>query len=92
VLNPSIEIREGYENHAVLTADGRALNGFIEDQDAQVVVLKAADGQRTVIKRDDIDETRVLPTSVMPEGLLKELSNQQIRDLFAYLRATQPLP
>jgi putative membrane-bound dehydrogenase-like protein len=92
VLDPSIEIREGYENHAVLTADGRALSGFIEDQDAQVLVLKAADGQRTVIKRDEIEETRALPTSVMPEGLLKQLSNQQIRDLFAYLRATQPLP
>ncbi len=92
VVNPSIEIREGYENHAVLTADGRALSGFVEEQDAQVVVLKAADGQRTVIERDDIEAMRALPTSVMPEGLLNELSEQQIRDLFAYLRATQPLP
>ncbi len=27
----------------------------------------------------------------MPEGLLKDLSDQQVRDLFAYLRSTQPL-
>jgi hypothetical protein len=27
----------------------------------------------------------------MPEGLLKGLSAQQVRDLFAYLRSTQPL-
>jgi hypothetical protein len=27
----------------------------------------------------------------MPEGLLSELSDQQVRDLFAYLRSTQPL-
>ena len=27
----------------------------------------------------------------MPEGLLKDLSEQQVRDLFAYLRSTQPL-
>jgi hypothetical protein len=29
--------------------------------------------------------------SLMPEGLLKELKEQQVRDLFAYLRSTQPL-
>ena len=27
----------------------------------------------------------------MPEGLLNDLSDQQVRDLFAYLRSTQPL-
>jgi hypothetical protein len=34
---------------------------------------------------------RASPQSLMPEGQLKELSEQQIRDLFAYLRSTQPL-
>jgi hypothetical protein len=29
--------------------------------------------------------------SIMPEGLLRTMSEQQIRDLFAYLRTTQPL-
>jgi hypothetical protein len=27
----------------------------------------------------------------MPEGMLKGLSDQEVRDLFAYLRSTQPL-
>jgi hypothetical protein len=30
--------------------------------------------------------------SLMPEGLLDPLNDQQVRDLFAYLRSTQPLP
>jgi putative heme-binding domain-containing protein len=92
VVNPSIEIREGYENFAIYTLDGRALNGFIEEQDPQVVVLKSVEGQKTVIPRDDIDEMQALPRSIMPEGLLKLYSEQQVRDLFAYLRASQPLP
>jgi len=29
--------------------------------------------------------------SLMPEGLLRDLTDQQVRDLFAYLRSTQPL-
>jgi cytochrome c1 len=35
---------------------------------------------------------KAVPVSLMPEGLLKDLSEQQVRDLFAYLRSTQPLP
>ena len=92
VVNPSIAIREGFENYAVFTLDGRTLTGFIDDQDSRVVVLRSNDGQRTVINRDDIDEMQAISRSIMPEGILKTLKDQEIRDLFAYLRATQPLP
>jgi putative membrane-bound dehydrogenase-like protein len=92
VMNPSAEIREGFENYIVLTTDGRALTGFIADQDTNVVVLRGADGQNVTVGRDEIDEMTATRQSVMPEGLLKDLGDQQIRDLFAYLRATQPLP
>lgn len=92
VVNPSAEIREGFENHLIQTGDGRTLNGFIVEQDKQVVVLKGIDGQSVILPREEIEELRAVPTSLMPEDLLKSLTDQQVRDLFAYLRATQPLP
>ena len=92
VVNPSHEIREGYETYVVNTDDGRTLSGFIADQDNQAVVLTTADGQNIVIRRDQIDEMAAIGRSIMPEGLLKPLADQQLRDLFAYLRATQPVP
>ncbi|MDP6058657.1 MAG: c-type cytochrome, partial [Pirellulaceae bacterium] len=92
VVNPSLEIREGFENFVVFNADGRTLNGFIADQDNRVVVLKGADGQQVIIPRDDIEDMQAIKRSIMPEQLLSELDDQQVRDLFAYLRATQPLP
>ena len=92
VVSPSAEIREGFENYLVRTADGRTLNGFIADQDPQVVVLKGADGQSISLARDDIEDMKAVKISIMPEGQLKTFSDQQIRDLFAYLRSTQPLP
>ena len=55
------------------------------------VVLRGVDGQSMVIPRDEIEILRALPQSVMPEGALKDLNEQQIRDLFAYIRSTQPL-
>lgn len=91
VVNPSLEIREGFENFVVATADGRVVNGFLADQDNQVVVLRGVDGQNLIFRRDEIDAMRAIPRSVMPEGSLKKLTEQQIRDLFAYLRASQPV-
>ena len=92
VVNPSAEIREGFETHLVYTDDGRTLTGFIEDQDPQVVILKDAEGNRHTLQRESIEEMLQQKRSVMPEKLLDPLTPTQIRDLFAYLRMSQPLP
>ncbi|MED5448966.1 MAG: hypothetical protein VYA62_12140 [Planctomycetota bacterium] len=68
------------------------MTGFIADQDNQVVVVRGVNGQNIVVPRDDIDEMVANPKSVMPDGLLDKLSNEQIKHLFAFLRITQPLP
>jgi len=91
VVNPSLEIREGFENYVVVTVDGRVLNGFLADKDSQVVILRGVDGQNIILKQDDIEEMKVVPQSVMPEGALKAINDQQLRDLFAYLRSSQPV-
>ena len=71
--------------------DGRVLSGVVVEQDNNVVVLRGSDGKTMVLARSDIDAMRPGAGSIMPEGLLKGLSDQQVRDLFAYLRSTQPL-
>ena len=91
VVNPGLEVREGFENHVVVTTDGRVVNGFLADQDNQVVVLRGVDGQNIILRRDEIEEMQVSKVSIMPEATLKALSEQQIRDLFAYLRSSQPV-
>ena len=88
VVNPSLEIREGYETFVIQTDDGRMLSGFIADQDAQIVALRGTDGQSIQIPRSQIEEMHAIPRSVMPDGLLSKFSEQEIRDLFAYLRHT----
>jgi putative heme-binding domain-containing protein len=91
IVNPSAEIRENFGTYLVLTDDGRALTGFLVDKDNQVLVLRNAEGQTVTIEQSSIDEMLPQKKSLMPEGLLKDFSEQQVRDLFAYLRSTQPL-
>lgn len=92
VVNPSAEIREGFENYIARTSDGRTLTGLIADQDPSVLVIRGADGQNISLSREEIDDLRASRQSLMPEGQLKVMTDQQIRDLFAYLRSSQPLP
>ena len=91
VINPSAEIREGFENYFIETKDGRSLSGFLVEQDNRRVVLRGMDNQDITLNRADIVELRSAGASLMPEGLLDGLNDQQTRDLFAYLRSTQPL-
>jgi putative heme-binding domain-containing protein len=91
IVNPSAEIREGYESSVVVTESGRTLTGIVVEKDARVVVLRMADGQRIVLPKEDIESTNGSGISLMPEGLLDSMNDQEVRDLFAYLRSGQPL-
>ena len=91
VVNPSAEIREGFETVLVATRDGRVLTGLVVDRDPQVLTLRNAEGQTVSVPQNQIEEMQPQRRSLMPEGLLKSLSDQQVRDLFGYLRSTQPL-
>ena len=90
IVNPSAEIREGFEDYIIRTKDGRTLDGFKVDEDNKVFVLRGTDGQNNVIPLDQIDIRRVSPKSLMPEGLLDALSDDEVRDLFAFLSSTTP--
>jgi putative heme-binding domain-containing protein len=91
IINPSAEIREGFENYTVATKDGRTLSGFLTDKDQRVVVLRGIDGENVTVPQEQIQEMKSAGISLMPEGLLDGMDEQQIRHLFAYLRSTQPL-
>jgi putative membrane-bound dehydrogenase-like protein len=91
IVNPSAEIREGYQYYLVATTDDRVLSGFFVDRDNQVTVLRGLDGENITLRASQIRAVKPAGQSLMPAGLLDGLTDQQLRDLFAYLRQTQPI-
>ena len=91
IVNPNAEIREGYEYQMVATKDGRSIGGFLAESDSQVTVLRGLDGQDVTLKQDEILGMKSMGRSLMPDGLLNDLDEGQIRDLFAFLRLSQPI-
>lgn len=91
VINPSAEIREGFQYFLVETKDGRSLSGFLADRDNQVTVLRGLEGEDITVRQTEIKDIQPMGRSLMPDGLLDDLSEKQLRDLFAYLRISQPI-
>ena len=91
IINPSEVMLETYQLVTVTTRDGRTLSGNAAAEDAQQLTLRLV-GQDTIIAKADILSREKSPISLMPEGLLKALSNDEVRDLLAYLRTTSQVP
>jgi putative heme-binding domain-containing protein len=92
IIDPSSIIREEFITHLATTTDGRVLTGLLAESNAQTVTILDAKNKRTTLSRSELEELRESDTSLMPDNLLDELSEQQIRDLFAYLQSNVEEP
>ena len=86
IVDPSAVIRPEFLAFVVNVKDGRTLTGLMAESTPDTVTLLDAKNVRSVIRRDQIEELRGSPVSLMPEKLLDALEDQQLRDLFAYLQ------
>jgi putative membrane-bound dehydrogenase-like protein len=87
ILWPSSTFAQGYEPYAVATANGQVFIGLIACQDADVLVLRSSSGAETRLRRDEVEELRRSETSLMPEGLARALTREELHDLLAFLRS-----
>jgi putative heme-binding domain-containing protein len=92
VIDPSAVIREGYQQYNVVTADGRVLSGLLAENTPEKVTVLDAKGVRTTMRKKEIESMTRAETSLMPEGILDVLSDQELRDVFAFLRSEPRKP
>ena len=83
VIAPNALVPYAYKVKVVQTVDGRVLSGIVDSEDNDRVVLQTPKEKITVSK-DDIETISATGVSLMPEGLLEDLTNDQIIDLAAF--------
>ena len=91
LLDPSAVVGRDYQMTTIVNSSGRSLSGLIEEENDSAVALRTQN-ELIVIDKDDIDERRLSPLSMMPEGQLQELEPADARDLVAYLRSGSQVP
>ena len=65
---------------------------MIARESSNSVVLVDQEGKQAEILRSQIDEMRTAGKSLMPEGLERDLSRQELADVIAYVRAARSEP
>lgn len=85
IVDPSLAIREEYVAFLITTKQGQSFTGFLTENDPKAVTVQDLAGAKTRLAREEIATLAALPVSVMPEGLLESMSDEEIRHLFAYL-------
>jgi putative heme-binding domain-containing protein len=85
LAEPSKTIAQEYRTQLVQTSVGRTFTGVIVAKTASEMVIRDAQDKETRLKIDEIELTTAQPQSMMPDGLLRDLTPQQAADLLDYM-------
>jgi len=85
IVFPSASFARGFEPYSIITNAGKAYNGIISRETSEAFYLRTAERIEVRVAKDEIEEMLPGKVSIMPQGLDKILSADQLRDLLAYL-------
>ncbi|MCC6288207.1 MAG: PmoA family protein [Chitinophagaceae bacterium] len=85
ILDPSGEIQDAYKMLVVTTRDGRTFSGNLVSENDRQITMRVVGQDDVVLNKSSIQSREVMNTSMMPQGLLNNLSDQEIADLLGYL-------
>ncbi|HXG47446.1 MAG TPA: PVC-type heme-binding CxxCH protein [Methylomirabilota bacterium] len=91
IVDPNAVIPNEYRTTEIETRDGRSLTGVVKVMGDTAIQLQTAN-ELVVIPRAEIASQRQTELSMMPEGLLAPLSDQEVRDLLYYVSRPGQVP
>jgi putative heme-binding domain-containing protein len=85
IVFPGRTIAPEYRPYRVALRDGRVATGLVVQQAGDALLLRTTDLAEIRINRGELEEMVPSATSLMPEGLEKTMTRQQLRDLLEFL-------
>ena len=89
ILAPSASLARGFEGQTVVTTSGRVISGVLHQETDDFIVLFTSQREEVRIPRSDVEEINASAVSIMPAGLERLLTSDELRDLLAYLGSLQ---
>ena len=87
ILYPAHVVSDQFASKKILTLDGRVFVGMITEDASGSITIRDSKNQTTVIEGADVDQILPSTSSIMPSGLVDNLTLQEISDMMAYLGA-----
>lgn len=86
IIDPNLGIASGYDTWKAVLNSGESVVGLIVAETPAAITFKANNMADRTVSRQDITSLNALNASLMPTGLEKNISMQQMADLMQFLR------
>ncbi len=86
ILDPSREVQPKYVNYVLETTQGQVFTGILSHESAASVTLRRSEAKEETIARELIETLASTGVSLMPVGVEKDLTPQNIADVIAFIR------
>jgi putative heme-binding domain-containing protein len=87
ITQPGKIIEQDWNLTTVATTDGESVAGFIVSRDNNGITLKVPGGERKQIPSKEIKSVTTARATLMPDGILENLSAEEAADLLEFLSA-----
>lgn len=87
VVYPSASFVRNYESVAVETSDGRVVIGLLTRETPEAIYIRTPQKEEVRVPRSDVESVSPSKLSIMPQGLDKIMTNEELRDVIAYLQS-----
>ncbi|MCL6261529.1 c-type cytochrome [Aquiflexum sp. TKW24L] len=91
IIHPDAGISFGYEGYILKTKDGSTYGGVISSRTETDIALKIPGGTMVNLKTADVASIEQMENSIMPSGLEKAMSTQELVDLVEYLMSLKKI-
>ncbi|MEI6234486.1 MAG: HEAT repeat domain-containing protein [Planctomycetota bacterium] len=86
ILRPNAKITQGFETIKYKMKDGRVMEGFVVKKGDDEIEIRSSPTEQLTLQVKDIASSKPHENfSIMPEGLVKDLSTQELASILAYL-------
>jgi quinoprotein glucose dehydrogenase len=91
IVAPNAKIAEGFQTTTLALETGRVVSGILRREDNDHAVLVNPEGKEVVVRLAEVED-RSQGLSAMPEGLSRQMTAGELRDLVEYLSSLRAPP
>ncbi|HYG73583.1 MAG TPA: c-type cytochrome [Planctomycetota bacterium] len=87
ILSPNAKIAQGFVGYLFKMKDGKRYEGFVSKEAGEEVEIRNAAGEAQMLPLHEIEKRTELKTSIMPSGIVDNLTVEEFASLLAYLES-----
>ncbi len=88
LLDPNRAVEAKYLDYLAITAGGQSYTGMLANETGNSVTLLGQEGKQQTILRSELEALQATGKSLMPEGLEKDVTPEDMANVIAYLRGS----